>query len=276
MIGQKENITMINSMIDEDRLPRFIIIEGEIGSGRYELAKYISNKLNAQQIDCDLTIDSVREVLNSAYSCHLPTTYIFRDVDNKSFNAKVALLKVTEEPPKQAYFIFTAVSNHLLPDPIRSRSTKIKMQPYTNEELKQFLQTVAESNDSTNETILNIATCPGDIIRFSKIDMHSLLQFCVNITSHIKTVSGVNAFKLPKYLKLKDDSDGYELDLFFKCLIYQLRQLTEYEFNQGNNKACAMYFSMILESARCAEQLKMNGAKKDSIIDMWILNMREC
>lgn len=100
MIGQERSLTKIDRMI-EIGFPRFSIICGETGSGKKTIAKTIAKKLNAHLIISEIKVDNIREIIDLAYKQSEPTLYLIPDTDKMSNAAKNALLKVTEEPPRQ-------------------------------------------------------------------------------------------------------------------------------------------------------------------------------
>ena len=138
MIGQKNNINTLIQWRCNKSVPRFIIISGDIGSGRLTLAKIIIKMINAKGIIMGNSIAEVRETIENSYTITEPTCYIFRNADDMSTNAKNALLKVVEEPPNNAYFIMTVKNIDNMLGTIRSRGTVIKMEPYSRKELESF------------------------------------------------------------------------------------------------------------------------------------------
>ena len=102
IIGQKKLLEDINNLINNNSFPRYAIINGPIGSGKKLISSYIAEKLNATFIPCELSIDSVREVIDMSYTQTSPTLYMWADANKMSINAKNAVLKVTEEPPQNS------------------------------------------------------------------------------------------------------------------------------------------------------------------------------
>ena len=65
MIGQKNNINTIIQWRCNKSVPRFIIISGDIGSGRLTLAKVIIRMINAKGIIMGTSIPEARETLEN-------------------------------------------------------------------------------------------------------------------------------------------------------------------------------------------------------------------
>ena len=150
MIGQAKLIENINNLISQKHFPRFSIICGLSGSGKKELCKYIAEQMDVfwcYEPDCK--VETVRNAIWDAYRVYSPTLYVFADADNMSIQARNSLLKVTEEPPKNAYFIMTLESiNNTLPT-IKSRATVFEMEPYNAKELIEYNLSLPERVDKS-------------------------------------------------------------------------------------------------------------------------------
>ena len=107
MIGQKRLKEELNHIWNEGGLPRFMIIAGMKGQGKKTFAKEIAKSLSYNIAEIDTKIDSIRSMIETAYSQTSPIIYLITDADDMSLGAKNSLLKVIEEPPQQAYFIMT-------------------------------------------------------------------------------------------------------------------------------------------------------------------------
>ena len=111
MIGQKHLQSRIEQLITDRTFPRFSILVGPKGSGKKTFANWIITKIVRQealsysQVCPDVKIDTIRQIIESAYKTISTNIYVIPDADTMSNAAKNALLKVTEEPPNNAYFI---------------------------------------------------------------------------------------------------------------------------------------------------------------------------
>ena len=84
MIGQQKFKQYLDSWKD---LPQFIILQGELGSGRSTLIDLIKEKYKYTSIICGTSVEEVREVINLAYQLAEPTFYIFYNGDKLSNSA---------------------------------------------------------------------------------------------------------------------------------------------------------------------------------------------
>ena len=274
MIGQQINMEFLQTCVDNDSFPRFIIITGEAGSGKKTLAHYIAKHfLKAIEIYPGNGVEAVREAINNSYRCAGTTVYVFPDADKMSAQAKNAMLKITEEPPRQAYFIMTveSISNTL--DTLKSRGTEIKMTSYTHEQLSEYLmayQMVTEPSDN-DKLALRIASNPGQLQQLRELNTSEFYAFCEKVLDNISTVTGVNAFKIGNNFRFKDDGEGYDPILFFECIKTICLDRTP--------RATPQELKALFETIRCTNQYKrdfsITGVKKDSTFDMWILEMRD-
>lgn len=269
MIGQTSILKNVDYWVETNTVPRFMIISGAKGSGKYTLAKEISRRMKAYLIECELTVEAVREAVKNCYKCAGTTVYLFRDADKLSTAAKNAMLKITEEPPRQAHFIITVENSANMLETLRSRATNISMAPYSEEELDIYYH---DYTNKKNRLIREICDVPGMMDEMEKIDVEDLISFCGSVVDNIQQVTGVNAFKIVQKLKLKEDGPGHDLDLFFHTLkhvlVHKIQNADDVSYREKLGR-------MLVVTCSCYRELKMVGVKKDATLDMWVLMMRE-
>lgn len=271
MIGQKDILNNVDFWIKSDTVPRFMIISGVNGSGRATLAREISRKMKAYLIECELSVDAVREAVKNCYKCAGTTVYLFRDADKMSAAAKNAMLKITEEPPRQAHFIVTVQNAENMLETLRSRATNLAMAPYTSEELDIFYH---DYTNKVNPLIRDICDVPGLMLDMEKIDVDDLLKFCHSVVVNIQQVTGVNAFKIVQRIKLKEDKEGYDPEMFFYCMKYVL--LKEMEDALATDVDYLVKLGkMLMTTCKYHSEFNITGVKKDATLDMWVLEMRK-
>lgn len=271
MIGQTSTLNTVDYWIKTDQVPRFMIISGAIGSGRTTISKEIAKRMRAYVIECELSVDAVREAVKNCYKCSGNTVYLFKDADKMSTAAKNAMLKITEEPPRQAHFIVTVQNPENMLETLRSRATNLQMAPYSAEELDIFYH---DYTHKRNRLIREVCDTPGLMLEMEKIDVEELLEFCNTIVDNIQTVTGVNAFKIVQRIKLKEDGNGYDPELFFHCMKYALLQRIH---NDEYTMEERLKFSrMLMTTCQYHREFNITGVKKDAALDMWVLKMREC
>lgn len=267
MIGQEKLQNQIANMIEKG-FPRFTIIAGGRHSGKSLIAKEIARQLDARLINSNIKVDEVREVINLAYKQVDPTVYLLENTDKMSTAAKNALLKITEEPPRKAYFIMTLqdVNNTLAT--LRSRGTILNIDPYTPDELLEYAEIKGyDINDEEAKIVTNICTVPGEVDVLMRYDVLDFYNFIETVVSSIGVVNGANAFKIGAKLNYKEDDGGWDITLFMRAVMFVYRQLMI-------KSPSPQYRDSIKITSKYLSQLNITGINKPSTIDMWILEMR--
>lgn len=270
MVGQKAILDNVDYWIKTDTVPRFMIVSGGKGSGKATLAKEIARRMRAYLVECELSVDAVREAVKNCYKCAGTTVYLFKDADKMSTAAKNAMLKITEEPPRQAHFIVTVQNGENMLETLRSRATNIQMAPYSADELDLFYHDYTLRKD---RAIRGICEVPGMMLEMEKIDVVDLIEFCNTIIDNIQQVTGVNAFKIVQRIRIKEDGQGYDPELFFHCMKFCLHsRIKEILLHQDMRLKFAR---MLKVTSKYHQEFNITGIKKDSTLDMWVLEMRE-
>lgn len=258
-VGQYKLIKQLKSLIDNDTLPKFMIIVGERGSGRKFISKDIAKWLNATLVECSTKVNDIRDIINLAYKRKEKTVYTIYDADNMSLQAKNSLLKVTEEPPKNVYFIITLEDENNTLETIRSRGTVFHMDKYSPSEIGEY----AESKYGKEDLPLYKDLCNtcGEVDLLHELNPQEFYDYVKKVVNHISTVSGANAFKIADKISLKDGDDGYDLILFWKCFS---KVLFDTRTNMSGIRITDKYLS----------NLKIRGINKQMLFDEWLLDIR--
>lgn len=200
-------------MIMANNLPNTIIVVGPRGQGKRSVVKWLAKTIQAPVYEpADLKIDSIREINNDSRTISNPKVYLLADCEKMTPQAQNALLKLSEEPPEKAYIIMTVQDSGMLLPTILSRSIVLRMDGYTQEELKNF---------TTDETLISIAQNPGNIERLKNNDYETLLKHAEMVAANVGKISVANAFNILK----KVDKEDYEL--FISMLIYTYGQMVK-------------------------------------------------
>lgn len=275
IIGQKKLLNDIDNLI-KNGLPRFIVITGEKGQGKKTIANYICSQLNTYMITCGIKIEDIRTIIETAYKQTEPIIYLIPDADKMSIGAKNSLLKVIEEPPNNAYFIMTLRTINNTLETIKSRCIHLEMDNYTDVELNKFIDSIDENIDSLSRAILTDVCQNKDEIReLINYGVSDFYKYVEKVVNNIYKVQSANSFKLAEKLDIKGDGDGYDLTLFltvFKNIcIDNLIKLVDEE----DNEEFACYARSIDITSKYMNDLAINGINKQSLIDMWILDIRK-
>ena len=217
-MGQKNNIELINSW---NKLPNFVIIQGEQHTGKKYLTLYLCEKFKLYYKQVDASVKSVRSLIN-VMTENSNTLYHLHNFDKASLQAKNALLKVTEETPQGNYIVITGGPQIKT---LESRARKIIMEPYSYNDMEPYIKN-------------NIINCNNylDVYRVG-INTPAKVQYykdCENLNTIIELAKDVKdklTYITPKDIlsiigKFEDKYD--ELD---ECLMFlnMLVSLLEYD-----------------------------------------------
>lgn len=269
--GQKKFIEIIDDLVSRDKFPRFSIIVGNAGFGKKVISEYIANKLGATFYPCEISVDSVRNTISSSYANTQKSLYMFFDCDDMSAASKNALLKVTEEPPNNAYFIMTVrdISN-ILPTLI-SRGTVFNMNLYTINDIDSFIEYKGYGFDKkTKQIVYQICTCPKDVIIASQVDIKAVYDLADKFIQYIGQVSIANELKMTTQLQIKkDDESKIDPVLFMRCI---MMCCNNYVIDNCSNNDLIDFKNIITETSKALIELSAKGSNKQMVIDNWIIN----
>lgn len=265
MIGQVSLLNKIDKLLDN--FPTFLILSGPKGSGKKTIVNEICKKLQLTPITCGLKIDNVREVLDLAYTQTEKICYIFPDADDMSIGAKNSLLKVTEEPPNNAYFIMTLTSASNMIGTIKSRGTVLELDPYSEQELIQYRE--SKKYKATNDDVLKlVCTNTGEVDELMSCNVDEFYKFASTIVNFIHVPKTGNIFKISKQVKQKSSDNGYDGILLMKAI----RALYIQKALETKDKR------FLLASDVCSKiltDLQIPTLSKTATYDKWIMDVRQ-
>lgn len=268
MIGQQHLQSQLMQLIENGTFPRFSIIVGPRGSGKKTLIHQIYQNFGSGMLsNIGISVDAVRQSIAQSYAVRgSQAIYVFADADNMSNAAKNALLKVTEEPPNNAYFIMTLEDEHNTLETIRSRGTVFHMDRYTPDEIMQYITDKYGKTAEDNVDIFrSICETPGEADMLANCGVKSFYDYVQLVVDNIAEVSLANAFKIPSKVALKEDAEGYDLRLFWKAFI-NICFLTQTYDKWG---------PAVSITSKRLQDLRVKGINKQMLMDNWILEIRD-
>ena len=201
-----------------DPLPQFIIVAGPKGSGKSlfisETCKY---KLGCEPIEVD-SMSAIRDICENAVDVQKPTAYVISNFDNVNFRTKEAILKLCEETPKFIYIFIETQSVANLKQTLLSRAFIFNLETYSKEDLNKYCLTLENVTEAESDSLISTFKTPGNIKRAHALGTQNFISFCDKVVSFIYEVPFGNALKISNSLKLKADSPGFDLDLFFEAI----------------------------------------------------------
>lgn len=268
MIGQEKIRKLIDGL---ERLPSFILIVGDKGSGKKTVAEYISNKFlwtlypttGVSYTVPDVKIATIRDIIANSYKQIAPMLYIVPDIDTMSTEAQNSILKITEEPPNRANFVMTVNDiNNVLPT-IKSRAYTIYMDRYTVQELDEYLTSTGKHTNA-DDIVFDICETPGEINTFLECGGKKFSTFVDNVVDNLYSVTTANALKILDSLDLKSEGKGYDVEISLKLFARAC-------LNQEDDN----YIRAIFVTSLALTRLRVRGANKNMIMTNWILGVRE-
>lgn len=270
MVGQERNIKWVNTAIENDKVPKSIVIISPKGSGKRTMAKFIAQKLNCVYAPSDIKVDAVRQVIDTAYKTTDNVLYCFENADNMKNAAKNALLKVTEEAPAYAWFVMTLMDDSTLLPTIKSRSFVMNMQPYTAEDKKLILSSLDTEHKLTPEQqsyFIEMANTPYELQKLFEYGQ-DFLDYVEMVADNISVVESANAFKSGNKLALKNNDEGYDLSLFMLAFVQLcIKRITE-------GKSPIKYASGVPCTNWAYRDSMKLGVNKQQLFDWWVFKLR--
>lgn len=276
MIGQKRLLNLIENQIEMEEFPRFSIIVGAKGSGKKTLCMSIAYALNSRISFIEPKIDSVREMIKSAYESIETMIYVIPNSDTMSLPAKNALLKVCEETPNNAYIIMLATNDSLILDTLKSRASIYRLEPYTKEEISSYINTNKNILAECADVYVELCETPGDVNELYKQGALELYEYVEKTVDNIAFVSPANALKIANSISFKESEEGkFSVEFFlraFKAVCgTKLKECVALDDVEGQ----MWYSAGIKVASNTLNQLSITGINKGALFDMFILDIRK-
>ncbi|MBR3738750.1 MAG: hypothetical protein IKN26_08440 [Eubacterium sp.] len=194
-VGNEKIKTQLGALLEAERFPHAIIIEGEEGIGKRTLSLEIALSLickSEEERPCrscsackkvlkhihpdiyeyaapdrarSFSVDIVRDIIEDAYVQPNEADYkiyILSNCQSMGAPAQNAILKILEEPPSYAVFILCTTNKSAMLETVLSRSVAISVEGVNCEEGARFICEKLPEIDS-NEAIRALTICNGNI-----------------------------------------------------------------------------------------------------------------
>lgn len=251
-------------------VPPFVIICSQSPIANKEMAYYLAKKdyLGMNIVIGDNKVDTVREIISMAYTQTIPTYYIFLDADSMSISAKNALLKVTEEPPKNVHFVLCISNMANTLATLRSRAYTLQLRPLTVREVKEILdKKYPNATELERQIALRICTTYEQVQDLFKQDVEELVEFVEKVVDNVASVTVTNALKILLSLKFKEDDKGkYNPILFLNLYAETLTDRFLDEYISVDEYQNAMNSVLELRT-----ELRVNAINSKNLFELWLL-----
>ena len=259
IIGQ----TKLQAKLNGQPIPHFFILWVDRGAGKYTMSKQISSNNHYNYVLVENNIEGIRQLIEDCTAISTPTLFYIKG-DNLSIPAQNALLKLSEEPPSKGYIMIGVRNVDNLLATIRSRAKLLIMDNYSVHELNDVFD-LYDLGEVPRDILCSVATTPGQMLEYVNKDFINMYQYALKVYNNILRVSTGNAFKICNPIGFKED-DGYPVELFlelFKQVVIDEQQHSSYVDHK-----------MIEYTSLALRVLRIRGANKPLIFDIWVLNIR--
>lgn len=217
MLQYQPKLYDILNKLNADIFPNTLLLLGDKGCGKHTFINDIANKLGLEVHN--ITKDISPEFITECYIEPNPYIYII-DLNDVELEKHNAILKFIEEPIPTSFIILTLeLKSQTLPT-ILNRCQCWEFEKYTEEQLQTFI---------TNEAdllLIDLCTTPGQILSAQQFDYNAINNYSKTIFEKIHKANISNIlYSLHSKLAYDNEQDKFDVMLFTKCLLLQLKQL---------------------------------------------------
>ena len=159
VVGQPEAVKVVSGWIKADNIPHAILFEGPSGVGKTTLARCLARELGAEGVlnyremnvaverGVSMVEDLVEDVANNLTDGN--RVWVLDEMQSLTLPAKNSLLKVLEECPSYAYFIFCTTDTSKIIKPLMNRCSRVSLKAIKTSSLEGLIRSVAEKEGVT-------------------------------------------------------------------------------------------------------------------------------
>ena len=248
LIGNKKIRISVENFVFHKRIPHAVLIEGDYGTGRHTLAKFLANAAvcaeqnapckncrNCNLVDTDshpdiaitapldgkksISVKQIRELRQEAYiKPHQAEkrVFIIDFADTMNQESQNALLKVLEEPPQTVMFILIAESKASLLDTIISRCVILSLTAPEFSKAFDYIKTNTQNDALLIEQALKSSQNNiGKALEILKGDLGTETEIAANefLQAMLKSDSLAMLLSVAKFEKNRIATDKFIKDL---------------------------------------------------------------
>ena len=261
MVGQKNNLMKMKTLVEQNKVPHFIIVSGPELSGKGTLIKEFCEIIdkNANIVNIIANMESMRNMIDD-----VPiekTIYIIENFESLRIDAQNSVLKLFEEPRDNCYYIISTINEDIMLPTILSRGQIFRMEHYSLAELKVFAE-----NNIASEFLFTICESPSEIIYWKNRDIEAFKQFIDNFYKDLTTKS------IP--YSINDLTNiGYKVEQVEPYYLYFIRSLSNKIVRTYNWKTRYQYVAFMKLVDDLYKSTKYVGVRKESLMEIFIINL---
>jgi DNA polymerase-3 subunit gamma/tau len=216
VVGQNAVVRSFSKYVEKSKVPHAVLFTGPSGCGKTTLARILCRQLQCRPVDVkELNssnfrgIDTVRSINQQLTLSPLRSpckVWIIDECHKLTNDAQNAILKMLEDCPDHVYFFLTTTDPHKLLRAIRTRCDEAKVDPLTDDDIKQLLLRVLKQEERTQVISKNVIAsivdkCEGSA-RQALVMLHSVIELddeetmLKRITNASAEVQGINLARL--------------------------------------------------------------------------------
>lgn len=273
VVGQVDNRKRIDAW---KKLPNFMIIEGEQGSGRKTLIRYIAEQFGADSILIGNKVSEIREVVEDNSALFNDRIYIIEG-DTMSNGAKSSLLKITEEPPNRCHIALIVTSTQRALPTLTSRATVLSLWPYSLEDKITYLRSkISLTDERLYADYARMVSTLGEFQPLLDFGIEDVYTKVWSLYDSIWEVSDSNALNISSWMKLKknDTDDKMDALMFLKALYNIGSWITVKESKDMSWEESHRHYNLLTQISKAVNLLKSTSASTEIIVNKWIRSVK--
>jgi len=174
LVGQRLNATVLQRMVDTDRVPHALLFSGPSGVGKTTAARVLASQMGASDvIEVDAAsnggVDQIRKLLDvarfSTGGAH--RVMVLDEAHSITRQGFEALLKTLEEPPSNTVFVLVTTEPHKIPGTVLSRLVEFQFRAVPDADVLDRVMVIAqkESIPAEFDLINHIVRLAGGNVR---------------------------------------------------------------------------------------------------------------
>ena len=259
MIGQEKLLNKLKTF-SLNTLPHTLLFVGKKGCGKHTIVQELSSYFGVEVVDISEDINN--DFLSEIYLRTFDLFYLI-DVEKITERNQNTLLKILEEPPKNAYMILISTSKSALLNTVLNRCMIYEFEDYKREELNKFIK-----EDSYREKALDVCTTPGQLITLNYTTLDDINESIKKLLEKLNVVLLPSLLNLVDRINYSDEYDKFDLDVFLN--VFEKR-LLEVILNNDNKMNYIRVYNILCKYRVLFEdgRLKKNLLFENMLIEMW-------